>query len=119
MGWEWNLYGYPPTNVHYGTGCWSLIAGKHESWLDGERIEGGRWLPDVDYNQAMMMRDEAIEPWDAGKVRAYTRALLDAYSANWEAMDMRYEYLIQVAFARCTARQIAEAALKVLEDNNG
>lgn len=82
-------------------------------WLEspGGRlaVQKGSWKPDEDYNQAMMMRERC-----RGLDEKYFSALKELVMG---IPGLSNDYGRETSFA--TARQIAEAALKVLENNDG
>lgn len=87
MGWKPNTSKNP------------LQAGTFWQDTDGDWVEPmSSWAPDEDYNQAMMMRNEC---WDKGLRSEYAAALV----SHGDGMHVVW----------ATARQIAEAALRVLE----
>jgi len=105
MGWE---RGLRFVSRHASTNpCWCKAS--TPPGCGGPVVEYDEWKPDTDYNQAMMMRDRCREN---GKESEYTRSLNNLTSASM-SHDWSESDVIGNSFA--TARQIAEAALGVLE----
>ncbi len=101
------------SNIVYPNSCeWHSGGGYKEYYYQGFGKKSD-WRPDVDFNQAMMMRDKV--PIFKSKRYAEVLEQITCVRADECSKPLQSHPLVCGSTLFATARQIAEAALKVLE----